>query len=65
MWTGSAGMRPGCYMRVRRSESGGPRGNCNVAPAAATPLREDAAGHTDDSGELNVDPSGSNSTATI
>lgn len=52
-------------MRVRRSESGGPRGNCNVAPAAATPLREDAAGHTDDSGELNVDPSGSNSTATI
>lgn len=31
-----AGMQPGVYMGVRRSESGGPHGTCNVAPAAGT-----------------------------
>lgn len=31
-----AGMQPGVYLGVRRSESGGPHGTCNVAPAAGT-----------------------------
>lgn len=36
VWVNSAGMQPGVYMGVRRSESGGPHGTCNVAPAAGT-----------------------------
>lgn len=32
----SAGMQPAVYMGVRRRESGGPHGTCNVAPAAGT-----------------------------
>lgn len=31
VWMNSAGMQPGVYMGVRRSESGGPHGTCNGA----------------------------------
>lgn len=57
VWMNSIGMQPAVYTGVRRSESGGPHGTCNVAPAAGTRC-EDATGHTDDSRELNGKPSG-------